>query len=141
MITVNGAIFSRKGFLGCTGLSVVTSSPSFRKGLPTFLQVTLVTEERFGGISRGYFVAPRHLAPYSGEFLAAPDGASCTSIEPRHIMTRTINLPVGHTQTKERRYIKVSAFNPTFSDGDFPPTKLKNFKILICVLNCPKTVV
>ena len=88
-------------------------------------------EERFVGNSRGYYVAPRHPAPDSGKFLATPDGASCTSIEPRHIMTRTINLPVGHAHTKERRYIKVSAFLPTLADGDFPPTKLKTKVVLI----------
>ena len=107
-----------------TGIEAVTSSPSVRKGVPTFLRITLVTEERFVRNSRGYYVAPLHPAPDLGEFLATPDGASCTSIEPPHIMTRTIYLPVGHTQTKERRYIKVSALIPPFAEGDFPPTKL-----------------
>jgi hypothetical protein len=92
----------------------VTSSPSSRRGLPTYLQVTLGAEERFAGILPGYYVAPPHPTPswppicYSpftshrrlanrgaGEFLAKPDGTSYTSIEPCDVMTGAIVLQSG----------------------------------------------
>ena len=120
----NRSVISRNNWNGVA--LFVTSSPSSRRGFPTFLR--LLSSPRSVSLETYEVITLlRHYpAPYAGEFLAKLDNGIMYGHKALPRDDWYDIHPVGHTQLTERKHISISALISTLSFGwRLPADKVK----------------